>query len=74
MFETDKLLIEGISINTSEECLKQHIERITGLAVKEITYGTKGTETEIVNSVETRSSTGELRTGVKRNVLRVNSS
>ena len=41
LFETDKLLIEGIPINTSEECLKGYIERISGLAVKNITYSTE---------------------------------
>jgi hypothetical protein len=38
-FENDKVFVEGISTKTSKDSLKYYMERISGLPVKDITYG-----------------------------------
>ena len=60
LFETDKVLIEGIPINTSKECLKEYIERISGLVVKDIAYST-----ECSSATETSHSSTDGNTDVQ---------
>jgi hypothetical protein len=38
------VFIEGISTKTSKDSLKSYLEQISGLKVKDITYGTKSSE------------------------------
>ena len=44
IFENDKVFVEGISTTTSKDSFKYYMERISGLPVKDITYGTKSSD------------------------------
>ena len=55
--EDDKVLVDGISSETTTDCLKFYMERISDLDVKNITYGAQK-----MNAIVTfKSSIGEIR-------------
>ncbi|CAB4034807.1 serine threonine- kinase endoribonuclease IRE1 [Paramuricea clavata] len=63
IFENDKVFVEGISTKTSKDSLKYYMERISGLPVKDITYGTKSSDS--VNAVGKFHSTVASNTEVQ---------
>ena len=56
--EDDKVFVDDISSETSQDCLEFYMERISGLEVKDIKYGSQK-----MNAIVTfKSSIGEIRT------------
>ena len=56
--EGDKVFVDGISSETSQDCLKFYMERISDLDVENITYGAQK-----MNAIVTfKSSIGEMKT------------
>ena len=53
--ESDKLFVQGISAETTKDCLQLYIERISDLDVKDIQYGGKSGEND--NAIVTFDST-----------------
>ena len=63
--ENDKVFVEGVSTNTSKDCLQFYMERISDLDVKNITYGTKSSGS--VNAIVTfHGPVGELRNDLEK--------
>ena len=55
--EDDKVLVDGISSETTTDCLKFYMERISDLDVKNITYGAQ----KMKAIVTFKSSIGEMK-------------